>query len=179
VSGFALGRPDAPLTIVEFTDLQCPFCQRYHRTTFEEVVRQYVDTGKARYVSVDFPLTTIHPFAQRAARAARCAGEQEYFWEMRHEILINNAQLSDATFDAAARALKLDEAAFKACLADTTRFDEELRRDAALAATARVSGTPSFVIGRMSGRGLEGKLLVGAQPFDAFRIALEELLAGK
>ena len=177
LSGFALGRPDAPVTIVEFTDLQCPFCRRYHQTTYQDVVRDYVETGKVRYISLDFPLTAIHPWAQKAARAARCAGEQEAFWEMRHAILANNVDLSEAVFGTLARDLKLDMARFEPCLADTTRYAAELARDAAVAAAARVSGTPSFVVGRLTNAGLEGQLIVGAQPYEPFRARIDELLA--
>jgi protein-disulfide isomerase len=71
VTGLVLGKPDAPLTMVEFTDLQCPFCRQFHVTAFEQIKTDYIDTGKLRYISRDFPLDSIHPFAQGAARAAR------------------------------------------------------------------------------------------------------------
>ena len=178
VSGFTLGELLAPVTVVEFTDLQCPFCRRYHESTYPQIVRDYVDTGKVRYVSVDLPLS-IHAFARKAARAARCAGEQERFWEMRHHLLVNNTEMSDELPRTLARDLALDLMAFDACLADTARYDREIARGEALASAARISGTPSFVVGRMTNRGLEGQLLVGAQPYETFKARLDELLGGQ
>ena len=73
LTGYIIGKPDAPLTMVEFTDLQCPFCRVYHVTTFEQLKRDYIDTGKLRYISRDFPLEAIHPLANAAARSSRKA----------------------------------------------------------------------------------------------------------
>src|SRR3989338_5451600 len=81
-----LGKADAPVTVVEFTDYQCPFCRRFHQSAFEEIKKNYIDTGKVRFVSRDLPLD-IHANAARAAHAARCAGEQGKFWEMRHLLI--------------------------------------------------------------------------------------------
>ena len=93
VGGFMLGRPDAPLTLVEFTDLQCPFCSRFSSTTFDQIKKTYIDTGKVRFISKDFPLD-MHPEAMRAARACRCAADQKKFWEMRSVLLRNASKLS-------------------------------------------------------------------------------------
>src|SRR3954470_12835273 len=81
LKGYALGKPDAPLTMVEFTDLQCPFCRQFHVTSFEQLKKEYIDTGKLRYFSRDFPLESLHPFAMQAARAAKCAADEGKFWE--------------------------------------------------------------------------------------------------
>lgn len=174
-----LGRADAPLTMVEFTDLQCPFCRQFHVTTFEQIKKEYIDTGKLRYYSRDFPLENIHPMATTAARASRCAALQGKFWEMRHAILINNAQLTAGVFGTLAQDLKLNVPSFTACAADASRFGAELQKDMSEAAAAGVSGTPSFVIGRTRAGGLDGVRLVGAQPYAAFDSRLKELLAGK
>src|SRR6516165_8432700 len=82
LKGYQLGAADAPLTMIEFTDLQCPYCRQYASTTFGEIKKNWIDTGKLRYVGRDFPLD-FHPQAMAAARAARCAGEQGRFWDMR------------------------------------------------------------------------------------------------
>src|SRR6187401_1393992 len=82
-TGHMLGSPGAPLTIVEFTDLQCPFCRQFHATTFEKLRADYIDTKKLRYFSRDFPIVELHPLSATAARASRCAGDQGKFWEMR------------------------------------------------------------------------------------------------
>ncbi len=102
-----LGRPDAPLTMVEFTDLQCPFCNRFATQTFDQLKKDYIDTGKVRFISRDFPLD-FHPQAMPAARAARCAGDQGRFWEMRTTLVKNAGQLSPAYITQTASSLKLD-----------------------------------------------------------------------
>jgi protein-disulfide isomerase len=177
VTGTFLGRADAPLTMVEFTDLQCPFCREFHARTFERIKKEYIDTGKVRYLSRDFPLDSLHPLAVAAARAARCAGEQAKFWEMRHAILVNNANLVDDIFLTFAQQLELDLAGFKDCLANTSRIDAEWQRDKAAAASAGVVGTPSFVIGVTMAAGLNGVRLSGARPYQVFDNTLSDLLA--
>jgi protein-disulfide isomerase len=178
VTGYALGKPDAPLTMVEFTDLQCPFCRQFHVTAFEQIKKDYIDTGKLRYISRDFPLDSLHPYAQNAARASRCAGDQGKFWEMRHTILLNNAQLGADVFNTFAADLKLNVATFKACEASAaTKFQAEMQKDLTDATSVGVSGTPTFVIGRTSANGLDGVRLVGAQPYAVFDAKLQELLA--
>ena len=151
----SIGRSDAPIVMVEFTDYQCPFCQRFHLSVFEELKKNYVDTGKIRYVSRDLPLP-MHPNAMSAAVAARCAGEQKY-----------NALADD---------LNLDRAEFQACLAKD-KFKAQIEKDMTDAGLAGIGGTPSFVIGRIVGDGVEGVKVVGAQPFGVFDAKLKEALA--
>jgi protein-disulfide isomerase len=177
VTGYVLGKPDAPLTMIEFTDLQCPFCRQFHVMAFEQIKKEYIDTGKLRYISRDFPLDSIHPMALAAARAARCAGEQGKFWEMRHAILVNNAMLNAESFATFAGDLKLNASSFKTCAADGSKWQVELQKDLNEGQSVGVSGTPSFVIGRTSATGLDGVRLVGAQPFGAFDARLKELLS--
>jgi protein-disulfide isomerase len=86
-SWHAIGRDDAPVTILEFTDLQCPFCRQFHEETFPMIKKNYIDTGKVRFVSRDMPLKAVHPYAQKAAEAVRCAGDQGKYWELRNAIL--------------------------------------------------------------------------------------------
>src|SRR5258706_11050734 len=86
--GFSLGDAKAPLVLVEYTDLQCPFCQQFHNTAFAQIKANYIDTGKVRFVSRDFPLD-FHENARRAATAGRCAAEQGKYWEMRHVMIVN------------------------------------------------------------------------------------------
>jgi len=173
----ALGRSDAPLTIVEFTDYQCPFCQRFHLTTFNELVRNYVDTGRVRYVSRDLPLP-MHEHAKSAAQAARCAGEQTKFWEMRHALIANANRLGDERYTALARELNLDESRFQACVT-SQKYADEIQRDMADAYAAGVTATPSFVIGRASGNNVEGVRVTGALPYAVFEAKIKELLAGR
>jgi protein-disulfide isomerase len=146
-------------------------------TAYEQIKKDYIDTGKLRYISRDFPLDTIHPHAIGAARASRCAADQNKFWDMRHTILINNAQLNPEAFNTFAQDLKLNVATFKSCMADTAKYQADIQKDLNDASGVGVSGTPTFVIGRTIANGLDGVRLVGAQPFAAFDAKLKELLA--
>lgn len=172
---YILGKPDAPLTMVEFSDFECPFCRAFHLGAFEQIKREYIDTGKVRYVSRDFPLA-FHPSATPAARAARCAGEQGKFWELRRAMLVNNASLGGvdgiATIGAKAG---LDEKSLRACIS-SDRFDAAIGQDQALAQSIGVQGTPTFVIGSSKGSSVEGLLLVGAQPYSVFESRFRSLL---
>ena len=141
-----IGDPDAPLTMVEFTDLQCPFCRHFYMTTFERLKTAYINTNKLRYVSRDFPLEAIHPLSLSAARAARCAGTQGRFWEMRHTILKNNAALTLDVFLSDAAALQLDSAAIQGVLRRSERpFAGRSIWIGPMPERAGVTGTPSFV----------------------------------
>lgn len=178
ITGEALGRTDAPVTMVEFTDLQCPYCRQFHITSFDQLKREYIDTGKVRFVTRDFPLDQLHPQASAAARANRCAGEQQRFWEMRHALLGLTTPIGGDTFHQLAGRLGIDVARFDACTADASRFTDELQRDRQEALRIGVSGTPSFVIGRtLPGGGVDGTLTVGARPYATFDARLQQLLA--
>ena len=172
---FVMGKPDAPLTMVKFTDLQCPFCREFHVSAFERIKREYIDTGRLRFISRDLPQTEIHPLAMAAARASRCAGEQGRYWEMRHAILLNNAKLSAPMFAAFASDLRLDMMAFAACTIATARIDEHITRDRADGEAAGMDGTPGFVIGLTRPQGLEGVRISGAVPFETFDAALKAI----
>lgn len=174
LKGYALGRPDAPLTMVEFTDLQCPFCRQYASVTFAELKKNWIDTGKLRYMSRDFPLD-FHPHAMAAARAARCAGEQGKFWDMRLALVTNANRLSPDYITRTAGDLNLDTKAFGACTA-STKFDAEIEADMREGARIGVGGTPTFVIGKTTGSSLEGPMIVGALPYAQFDARLKELL---
>lgn len=177
VIGSVIGRSDAPLTMVEFTDLQCPFCRQFAVTTFPQIKKDYIDTGTLRYVSRDFPLESLHPLAIPAARASWCAADQGKFWEMRHTILVNNALLTAGSFATFARDLKMDISAFTSCDAKSIAgFQADLQRDLSDAASVGVTGTPTFVIGRTAANGLDGIRIVGAQAFAAFDATFKELL---
>jgi protein-disulfide isomerase len=160
---------------VEFTDLQCPYCRQFALTAFDEIKKNWIDTGKLRYISRDFPIDVLHPHAMAAARAARCAGEQGKFWEMRLA-LVRNANLLSADFIGKTAAdLKLDAKAFSACAA-TAKFDAEIQAEMREGAKLGIDGTPTFVIGRTTPGGIEGPLIVGALPYAQFDQKLRELL---
>jgi len=175
VGGPVMGKADAPLTLVEFTDLQCPYCSRFTSTTFGQLKKAYIDTGVVRFVSRDFPLD-FHPHAMAAARAVRCADEQGRFWDLRITLMRYASQLSPALITDAAAGLKLDMSAFGACIA-TDRHDAAIKADIAAAGSLGIEGTPSFLLGRTTGDTLDGVLIVGALPFDAFDAKIKSLLA--
>ncbi len=173
--GLALGRPDAPLTLVEFTDLQCQFCNRFQTTAYQQIKSEYIDSGKVRFVTRDFPLD-FHPYAMQAARASRCAGEQGRFWEMRQALTLGYNRLGPAFVTATAQSLALDMTAFDACAA-STRHDAAIAKDIEDARSINIEGTPSFVLGRTAPDGLDGVLIVGALPFSAFDAKIKAMLA--
>jgi protein-disulfide isomerase len=178
LKGYALGKPDAPLTMVEFTDLQCPFCRQYVTTTFDQIKKEWIDTGRLRYISRDFPIEMLHPQARTAARAARCAGEQGKFWEMRLTLMRNANLLTPEYITRTAADLKLDPKPFAECTA-STRYDAEIAAEQDEGTKLGVGGTPTFVIGRTTPTRVEGPMIVGAMPYSVFDAKLKEVLASK
>lgn len=175
--GPMLGRVDAPVTIVEFSDYQCPFCQRFFSTTFPAIKKDYIDTGKVRYVFRDFPLDQLHPNARKAAEAAHCAGEQGKYWEM-HDVLFRNQRaLAPAQLAKHSRAVGMDGSKFNTCLLsgrNASRVEQGLTDGAAVG----VQGTPGFVVGKTKAGGVvEGTSIRGAQSLETFRRIIDQTLA--
>jgi protein-disulfide isomerase len=171
---YTIGRADAPVTLVEFGDYQCPFCKRFHTDAYSELKKNYIDTGKVRFVSRDLPLE-FHPFAMKAAEAARCAGDQNKYWELRDALYANSAPPNDDVIKKAVESLSLDAKGFQACL-DSNRYKAEVQKDAREAAALQISGTPTFVLAKSAPDKLDGVRIVGAQPFSVFQAAIEGLL---
>jgi protein-disulfide isomerase len=170
-----LGRADAPVTLIEFTDQQCPHCARHALETFPLIRRNYVDTGKLRYTSRDLPLP-FHPFALPAAVAARCAGEQGRFWEYRARLFEEQSRLGTAPYQELALDLGLDVARFDACRSDG-RQEANVRADIELAHAQGIGSTPSFVIGRLADGVFTGETFSGAQSYARFAARIDALLA--
>ena len=170
-----LGKKDAPVTVVEYTDYQCSFCQRFHVATFPDLKKNFIDTGKVRFYSRDMPLD-FHQNAMKAAVAARCAGDQNQFWTLRDLLVANANQLDPASVLGYAGKLPLDQAAFKSCL-DSGKYEPVVKANLEEAARNGLEGTPTFVIGKSTQEGVTGTLIVGAQPFAAFERELNKLLA--
>ena len=168
-----LGSKDAPMTMVEFTDYQCGFCRQFHVATFPELKKRYIDTGKLRFVSRDLPLD-FHSNAARAAEAARCAGDQQEFWQMRDRLITNADKLSAADLNRYAQALKLDTLQFRTCM-DSGKYSKTVQKDVATAEGFGVTGTPSFLLGKSTRDGVSGVILVGAVPLDAFEAKFKEI----
>jgi len=170
---FAMGSKDAPLTMVEFTDFQCPFCQRFHVQTFAELKKNYIDTGKLRFVSRDLPLD-FHPNAMQAANAGRCAGEQGQFWPMRDRMNSNPEKLDMPSLLADAQDLKLDVDKFKSCV-EGQKYKDAIQADMLTAQQIGANGTPSFVVGKTTKDGVDGELIVGAMPYQLFDQKLQQM----
>jgi protein-disulfide isomerase len=159
-----LGPADAPVTIVEFSDYQCPYCQRA-----EEVVDQVLEhyEGKVRVVFRDLPLESLHPQAPKAHEAAGCALAQDRFWDMHDKLFANRQDLGRESLVKYATELELDVEAFESCL-DEGQRTEEVAEDIAAARAQGISGTPAFFV--------NGRLLSGAQPFERFRQVIDDEL---
>jgi protein-disulfide isomerase len=169
-----LGREDAPVSIIEFTDLQCPYCARHARQTFPRLRNDYIETGKVRYASRDLPLD-IHPYALAAAVASRCAGEQGHFWEYREALFAAQRTLSSEPYLRIAGELGLDVERLEACRRDG-RQEANVRDDIAVARASGVRSTPGFVIGRVVDGQFQGEVLTGAQPYEVFAAKIDALL---
>jgi len=172
-----IGRQDAPVTIVEFSDYQCSHCVKFHKETFEVIKKNYIDTGKVRFVSRDLPLP-FHPWAMIAAEASRCAGEQNKYWDMRDALMLRSEQISPAVITQIAQKLSLDMTLFRAC-AESRRYYSEVSEDIAAARSARIPATPGFVIGKSTEDGIEGKRVMGARPYQDFETVINEALNPK
>ncbi len=164
------GNPDAPLTIVEFSDFQCPFCSRFHEQTLPAIMENYVDTGKVKFVYRDLPLS-FHANANSASIAAECAYEQGKFWEY-HDVLFQKQSewqgLASEEFVSTAKQfasdISLNSASFESCLSSSD-VASKVRQDSLDAASYGATGTPSFFIGNEKDGFIK---MVGAQPYSAF-----------
>ena len=163
----ALGPADAPVTIIEFGDYECPYCRRWHAVTYRQVLEAY--PGQIRFVYRDFPIESIHADAQSAAVAANCAGEQGEYWAY-HDLLFTAPSLSPELYLSLAEDLKLDLTAFARCQQDESVL-AEVSADHRYAASHGVRSTPTFFI--------NGIALLGAQPFEVFKEIIDMELAGK
>lgn len=170
-----LGNKDAPVTIVEFTDLQCPFCRRAFVTTFPQLKKEYIENGKVLYVVKDFPLS-FHPSALPAAIYANCANEQGKYWEV-HDAIFNNQQKQGfGTIQFSENDIKqwisgidgLDMKKLEACV-KSGKYEKEIRQDISEGIAAGVGGTPTFFI--------NGREVVGAQPYSVFKQIIDSELA--
>jgi protein-disulfide isomerase len=163
--GFSRGPKDAPVTIVEFSDFQCPFCKTA-TVTVKQVLDKY--PGKVRLVFRDYPLASLHPQAPKAHEAARCAADQAKFWEYHDVLFERSPKLSVPELKRYAQELKLDATPFDQCL-DSGKYTAEVDKDFREGAGLGLTGTPSFFI--------NGKQIVGAQPLAAFQRVIDSELA--
>lgn len=172
-----LGKNEAPVTIVEFSDYQCDHCARFHGSTFETIKTKYIDSGKVRFVSRDLPLS-FHPWAMIAAEASRCAGDQQKYWEMHDALMRRSAELSPGVIEQVAQAIPLDMGLYHSCT-ESRKYYSAVRQDQEAAMAVQIPATPGFVIGRNVGGVTEGKRVMGALPVEQFEKLIEEALAAK
>ena len=169
------GSASAPIVIYEMSDFQCPFCRRHAVETFPALEREYVETGKVRWVFVNMPITEIHPNALPAAELSICAANAGKFWPV-HDLLFRHQEAWAPLREAGPFLLSLadsagmDRAQTLACLQDTTTR-RTVQAEAVGAGRAGATSTPTFYI--------EGGLLVGAQPIEIFRTILDSIYTAK
>jgi protein-disulfide isomerase len=173
----ALGDPDAPVTIVEFSDYQCPFCLRHFQETMPQLKAEYIDTGRVYYVFKDYPIANLHPVAPRIHEAARCTGEiggSDAYWQAHDSFFSNSQELTDLPQPALDNKLvqltnefELDEAEMRECL-ESGRYTEAVNADLAEGQQLGINGTPGFFV--------NGYPVPGAKPYNVFQqvIALAE-----
>jgi protein-disulfide isomerase len=162
------GAVDAPITIVEFSDYECPYCRTWHTEVYSQLIDAYGD--QVRFVYRDFPLESIHANAKPAAEAANCANEQGEFWEYHDKLFSMELGLSPEAYQEYATQLGLDIDEFQECF-ESGRYQEEVQLDFEFAANLGVRSTPTFFV--------NGIAVVGAQPFEVFQQVIEKELAGE
>lgn len=163
-----LGKSDAPVTLVEFSDFQCPFCQSA-APTLKQVEQKFGD--KVRIIYRQYPLTNIHPFAFKAAEASLCANEQGKFWQLHDEMFADQKKLSVSDLKQTARRLGMDGKKFDTCL-DSGRYVEQVQNDQKEGGRVGVTGTPAMFINGVS---VEG----GAVPYPVLEAAIQKELDSK
>lgn len=168
-----LGSEDAPITMIEFTDYQCPYCQRYFFGAFKEILEKYVATGKVKYVMKSLPLP-FHSEARPAAYATFCAGEQNALWAMHKRLFMyqNEWAYDDnptKKFEDYAQEIGLDADSFASCM-DTAskKYNDKMNEDSEFAGSYGLSGTPSFLVNKTP--------IIGAQAFEAFANVIDKAL---
>ncbi len=171
------GKPDAKLVLVEFSDYQCPFCQRSFQGVLTQVDKDYIQTGKLKYVFQDFPLEELHNNAFKAAEAAHCAGDQGKYWEMHDRLFSNQQALAPENLTAYAEAIGLNRDTFQQCL-DGGKYAAQVREGLAQGQQLGVQGTPTFFLGTVTadGKVKAVRVLRGALPYPAFKEAIDSLL---
>jgi protein-disulfide isomerase len=169
------GSPNAPVTVYEMSDFQCPYCRQFALQTFPLLEREFIRTGKVRWVFINYPLTSIHPHASAAAELATCAAQQNAFWRM-HDLLFEHQQVwaplkeAGPFFVSLADSARISKPTLVACL-KSPETRSQVRADAEGAARSGATSTPSFYI--------EGGLLAGAAPVEVFREVLDSVHVAK
>lgn len=169
----SIGKSDVPLVLVEFSDYECPFCARFNAEVLKQVKREYIDAGLLRFVYKDFPLP-FHQNAMKASMAARCAGEEERYWEMHDALLENQQNLGDV--DGLVKRTGLKAATFNECM-KSRKYEDAVQMDLNDGRELGINGTPTFILGRLDAFGkVTGEVIQGAMPYAVFKTKIEALL---
>ena len=172
-----MGNAKATVAIVEFSDYECPFCRRHFKQTFPELKKNYVDTGKVKYVMKQYPLG-FHAKAKGASIAALCAEQQQSgsYWDVHSAIFNGKTKLSRESYVELAQTLKLNNKKYTTCL-DDPKISAQVGKDIAEGSALGVSGTPAFLIGKIeNGQVVNAQLISGSRPYAVFSQRVDELL---
>lgn len=173
------GETTARVTFIEYSDYGCEYCAQYSRQVYPRLIRDYVDSGRVRYVFKNYPVEELHPDAFKAHVAAACAGDQGRYWDMHDRLFADQGNFQRERFVEDARRAGLDIAAFQSCLAGTSH-DAVIRQDIDEAVRGGVNGTPVFVVALTepdNGAVTPLRVVVGVQPYEAFVDAVNAVLA--
>ena len=172
-----LGNPKAKITLIEFSDFQCLFCRRFWDEAFRQIKKEYIDTGKIKFVYRDYPLP-FHPAAQASAEASECARDQGKYWEMHDKIFEEQAKQGEGTIAYGATELKkwasqvgLDSAKFNQCL-DSGKYKSEVEKDLADGSSYGVSGTPGFILMKGNETEIDIGLIADAQNKNQYIVSM-------
>ncbi|MBI5644165.1 MAG: DsbA family protein [Deltaproteobacteria bacterium] len=169
----SMGKSDVSIVLVEFSDYECPFCARFNAEVLKQVKREYIDTGRLRFVYKDFPLP-FHQNAMKASMAARCAGEEGRYWEMHDALLENQQNLGDV--DGLVKRTGLNAATFNECM-KSRKYEDAVQMDLNDGRALGINGTPTFILGRLDASGkVTGDVIQGAMPYAVFKTKIEALL---
>ena len=180
IAGAAVkGAPTARVAIIEFSDYECPFCSRHALSTLPELAKEYIDTGKVRYVFRNLPLESIHPNAMRAAVAAECAGEQGKYWQLHDRMFANQRALDLTTLVNHSKAEGLDATRFQQCVS-SDKYAAKIRADLTEAGRVGATSTPSFFVATLTpgdSKARAVRMIRGAHPYPTFKAAIDSVLA--
>ena len=173
------GEVNATLTLMEFSDYQCPFCARHNRDVMPTLISEYIDTGKLKFVMREKPIPALHRNAMNASMAALCAGDQGKYWEMHNLLFENQRELGVENLKAFAGTIGLDTAQYNECL-DGEKHKSQISADIRLSDKLGMSGTPGFVVGVTDqndpDKALMSVYIKGAKSLDSFKGTIDELL---
>jgi len=174
-----MGKYDAPVTLMEFSDYQCPFCSRHYRETMPTLVKDYVETGKLRFVMRENPIQSIHSRAMPASLAALCANDQGKYWEMHNIMFEHQRELTDENLKSYAATIGLNTAEFDSCF-DSKKYEKTVNDDLKDGRDLGIRGTPGFVVGLTDPKDPNTVnftiFLNGAKPLAEFKDAIDSLL---